>query len=205
MKRERALVGFALVALGVLGTFAALARCTATEQQPAQTAPAVSPNEVRTSEPVAEAPPVVGKSVVAPPPSAGAAPASGTSDAPPAAAAASDRAFTQAAPSSSAGSTINRALHAAHPADLELLGRIERELGRTPPPEVHAMLRRRSQGASREELLGMARALPDLRLRVLSLRWVDDVRPTTGSKAPAPAVPAPGSGAPLVKPIAPAP
>ena len=46
--------------------------------------------------------------------------------------------------------------------------------------------------------------LPDLRLRVLSLRWVDEVRPTTGSKAPAPAVPAPGSGAPLLKPIAPA-
>ena len=204
MKRERALVGFALVALVVLGTFAALARCTATEQQPAQTAPAVSPNEVRTSEPVVEAPAVVGKSVVTPPPSAGAAPASGSPEAP-VAAAASDRAFTQAAPSSSAGSTINRALHTAHPADLELLGRIERELGRTPPPEVHAMLRRRSQGASREELLGMARALPDLRLRVLSQRWVDEVRPTIGSKAPAPAVPAPGSGAPLVKPIAPAP
>jgi hypothetical protein len=204
MKRKRALVGFALVGLVVLGTFSALARCASNERPPVAAAPAIVPSEVRTSEPVAEAPAAVGKSVVPAAPPSGAAPASGE-PMEPATAAASGDALTQVRPTSSAGSRIARALAASHPADLELLGRIERELKREPPPEVHAMLRRRSEGATRDELLGMARALPDLQLRLLSLAWVDQVRPTRDSGARPPAVPAPGSGAPLVKPITPAP
>lgn len=201
MKRERALVGVALVALVVLGTFAALARCTATEPRPAP----VSPSEIRTSEPVDEAPAAVGKSVAAPPaPPSVAAPASGTPNAP-SVVASSESALSLAPPTSSAGSRIARALAASRTADLELLGRIERELGRDPPPEIHAMLRRGREGASRDELLGMARGLPDLQLRVHALRWVDDVRPAAGAKATAPGVPAPGSAAPLVKRIEPAP
>lgn len=204
MKRERALVGFALAGVLVLGTFVALARCSSTERPPRAAAPANSPSEVTTSEPVAEAPVAVGKSVAPPAPQSGAATASGAASEPVAPAASGD-ALTQVRPTSSAGSRIARALAASHPADLELLGRIERELQREPPPEVHAMLRRRSEGASRDELLGMARALPDLQLRLLSLRWVDEVRPTRDTGARPPAVPAPGSASPFVKPITPAP
>jgi len=65
------------------------------------------------------------------------------------------------------------------------------------------MIRRRAEGASRDELLGMARALPDLQLRVLGLHWVDEVRPAGNSGARTPAVPTPGSATPLVKPIEP--
>ena len=131
----------------------------------------------------------------------GAAPASPASAAPNST---SSAPLAPAQPSSAAGSRISRALASSHPADLELLGRIERELHREPPPEVHALLRRRSEGATRDELLGLARALPDLQLRVLAVRWVDEVRPAADAGARAPAVPAPGTGTPLVKPITPA-
>jgi hypothetical protein len=196
MKREHALVGSAIVALASL---VALARCSATERPPAQPVPG--------SEPAVAA-------VTAHPPRDTAAPAgklAPAGDAPPPSAAASAGAvaapveggvLAPAAPSSSAGARIAQALAAKHPADLELLGRIERELRREPPPEIHALLRRRAEGASREELVTLARALPDLQLRVLALRWVDEVRPAPGAEPGAPAVPGASSGAPpLVKPI----
>lgn len=206
MKRESALVGFGLVALGALGGALALARCTDGEPRPPESAPdsersEQSPAEVSTGQPSEEAPAPVGKSAVEPATTDEVEP---TSD-PIAAASAS----AEAPPVNSGGSTVSRALAAAQPADLELLGRIERELRREPPPEIHAMLRRRSEGATRDELLGMARALPDLQLRVLGLRWVDEVRPAAGADtganagSRAPTAPAPGSANPFVKRVEP--
>lgn len=205
MKRESALVGFGLVALGALGGALALARCTDGEPRPAESAPdservEASPAEVSTGEPSEEAPAPVGKSVVEP---------AATDEAEPTSDAVAASASAEAPPVNSGGSTVSRALAASQPADLELLGRIERELRREPPPEIHAMLRRRREGASRDELLGMARALPDLQLRVLGLRWVDEVRPAAGAGtgadagSRAPTAPAPGSANPFVKRVEP--
>jgi hypothetical protein len=97
------------------------------------------------------------------------------------------------------GSSIVRAVGAGDPRDLALLSRIERELGRNPPPEIHALIERRKQGASRDELTRRARDLPDLQLRVLALRWVEELFGASGAAAPA--APAPGSASPLVKPV----
>ncbi|HEY3500243.1 MAG TPA: hypothetical protein VGK73_36380 [Polyangiaceae bacterium] len=200
MKRGRALLGFGLVALGAL---AALARCTSSEQRPAETAPRTD-TTAPPSEPARAAPtgqPELGGKAVAPSPS-GADPASPSGGAPKAS---SPAPLAPAEPSSEAGSRISRALASSHPADLELLGRIERELHREPPPQVHALLRRRREGATRDELLGLARALPDLQLRVLAVRWVDEVRPPADAGTLTPAVRVPGTGTPLLKPITPVP
>ena len=202
MKRESALVGFGLVALGALGVALALARCTDGEPRPAAGAPRAEPAEqlpaeVSTADPSEDAPVAVGDSVVAPTASADPEPAGATID--------SAAAPVETPSTSTGGSFVSRSLAASQPADLKLLGRIERELGREPPPEVHAMLRRRSEGASRDELQAMARALPDLQLRVLALRWVDEVRPAAGGSdtSRAPAVPTPGSATPFVKRVEP--
>jgi len=102
---------------------------------------------------------------------------------------------------SRSGSVIVNAVSATDPHDLSLYSSIERELHREPPAEVRAIVRRRSEGASREELTKLARELPDLQLRVLVLRWVDRV--FGAPKAP-PAVPGgSASGQSFVKPIAP--
>lgn len=106
------------------------------------------------------------------------------------------------APPERSGSSIVRAVGTSDPRDLAFLSRIEREPGKDPPPEVHALVERRKRGATREELMRGARELSDLRLRVLALRWVDDVFGTTSAGA-APAAPASGSAPPLVKPLAP--
>jgi hypothetical protein len=106
-----------------------------------------------------------------------------------------------------AGSRIASAVANSDPRDLALLMRIERELKRDPPPAVHELVRQRKAGASREALLASARQLPenDLTLRVLVLRWVDEVSPAPGA-APTtkPAVPtSSSSGHSLVRPIQP--
>jgi hypothetical protein len=107
------------------------------------------------------------------------------------------------APEERSGSSIVRAVSSNDPRDLSLLSRIERELGTDPPPEVHALVASRKQGASRDELTRKARELPDLRLRVLVLRWVDEVLAPPGAPSP-PAAPASGSAKPLLKPVKPA-
>lgn len=102
---------------------------------------------------------------------------------------------------SGSGSAIVSAVSTTDPDDLGLYSSIERELRREPPAEVRAIVRRRSEGASRDELTRLARELPDLQLRVLVLRWVDRV---FGAPKAAPAVPGSSSSArPFVKPIAP--
>jgi hypothetical protein len=63
------------------------------------------------------------------------------------------------------------------PPDLDLLGSIERELHRDPPPEIHALLASRRAGANRDELTKKIQALRDLQLRVLAFRWLDRVMP----------------------------
>jgi hypothetical protein len=92
---------------------------------------------------------------------------------------ASELGVQMAAAGSSAGggARIVDAVASSDPRDLALLSRIERELGRTPPPAVHAILRRRREGAPRGELLSLARALPELPLRVHVMRWIDEVSP----------------------------
>ena len=97
------------------------------------------------------------------------------------------------------------AVATSDPKDLALLSRIERELGQDPPPAVHALIRRRADGAGRSELVAGAQKLEDLRLRVLVLRWVDEVFPPPGGPK-APAVPgASSSGPSVVKPLEPKP
>jgi hypothetical protein len=87
-------------------------------------------------------------------------------------------AATAAAGSSSGGGArIANAVTSSDPRDLALLSRIERELRRAPSPAVHAILRRRREGAPRSELLSLARALPELPLRVHVMRWIDEVSP----------------------------
>jgi hypothetical protein len=88
--------------------------------------------------------------------------------------------------------------------ELPLLASIERELQRTPPPEVHTLLAEYRRGANRAALIDhVQRNFPgDLSLRVLVLRWIDDVRPEAG-QAPVPRAraPGPGTGPPWVAPI----
>jgi hypothetical protein len=196
MKRGHALAGIALVGLGGV---AVLARCSGGEPRASQTAadyagPDPTP---ALAEPSGSG---AAPSPRALPTSAGSAALLGSGGAPHAAPAASG---AVARAGSSAGARIAHAL-ASHPADLTLLTRIERELRLEPPREVHELLRRGAEGAGRDELISLVRALPDLRVRVLALRWVDEVRPPPGGAAPPP-VPGAGSGAaPLVKPITPA-
>lgn len=201
MTRKSALVGVGVVSVAALGGAIALVRCAGQEREPPETAAGVEPAASVTEAASADAdrgPRTAGKSVA--PAAPDASPPEDDSEPAPSASA---NALSDAPPSGSAGNSINRALGASHPPDLALLGRIERELHRDPPPEVHAMLRRRAEGASRDELLGMGRALPDLQLRVLVLRWVDEVRPGPNTGARTPTVPTPGSATPLVKPIEP--
>ncbi|HEY6727044.1 MAG TPA: hypothetical protein VI197_23585, partial [Polyangiaceae bacterium] len=124
MKRESALVGFGLVALGALGGALALARCTDGEPRSAQgpaaserTAPA--PAQTNPGEPNQVAPARARESVVDPTQD-DAEPASDT--------VATAPALTETSPAASGGNTVSRARAAAQPADLQLLGRIEREL-----------------------------------------------------------------------------
>ena len=69
--------------------------------------------------------------------------------------------------------TVARAAAGRDEHDLELLSSIERELGRSPPPELGVLIQRRHQGASREELLELIQTtLPaDFPLRALAARW----------------------------------
>jgi hypothetical protein len=99
-------------------------------------------------------------------------------------------------------SNIVRVMSASDPKDLALLQRIERELKRDPPIEVHIMIARRKLGATRDELTRLARELSDLKLRGLALRWVANAFAGSGARA-RPAAPASGSAAPLVKPVTP--
>lgn len=87
-----------------------------------------------------------------------------------------------AAPAGSArpsgpGALIADTVHTADPRDLELLASIERDVKRDPPPEIHALIAARKRGATRDELTRDIRALPDLRLRVLVMRWLNAVAP----------------------------
>jgi hypothetical protein len=90
--------------------------------------------------------------------------------------------------------------------ELPLLATIERELKRAPPPEVHTLLAEYRRGADRAALIEhVQRNFPgDLSLRVVVLRWIDDVRPDAG-QAPVPKAraPAPGTGPTWVTPIRP--
>lgn len=87
--------------------------------------------------------------------------------------------FTDA-PLSVAGNT--RAPH-VDPRELPLLANIERELKRDPPPQVHALLAEYRRGETRSALIEyVQRRFPkDLPLRALTLRWIDDVRPSSGA------------------------
>jgi hypothetical protein len=92
--------------------------------------------------------------------------------------------------------------------ELPLLASIERELQRTPPPEVHALLAEYRSGAGRAALLEhVRRSFPgDLSLRVVVLRWIDEVRPDAGQEPiPRAQAPGPGTGPPWVAPIRPRP
>lgn len=122
------------------------------------------------------APPVAPSGEPAPGPanSSEATPATATATAPSASAPAPE---PSASASTRPGARIADAVRSADPHDLELLGSIERELHRNPPPEVHALLSSRQKGADRAELTLQIQALPDLKLRVLALRWLDKVMP----------------------------
>jgi hypothetical protein len=98
---------------------------------------------------------------------------------------------------SSAQSRINAAL-SRDPKDLELFSRIERELKRTPPPEVIAITDLRARGASRDELLSETRRrlANDFQLRALVVRWIDEVAPASaGATKKTPPVPSVGASA----------
>jgi hypothetical protein len=139
----------------------------------------------------------------APPPtrSAAAAPSE------PAASSAATAALAPAAPSSSSAARIISAVAQSDPRDLELLMRIERELKRNPPASVHELIRLHKAGATAESLRARARELPDsdLPLRMLVLRWVDEVDQPAHAPPTKPAVATPsGSAQKLVRPIQPA-
>lgn len=90
------------------------------------------------------------------------------------------------------------------PRELRLLASIERELKRNPPPEVHALIAEHRRGADRDALITHVQTQfpPDLALRVLTLRWIDDVHPGTGGAAATrPKTPALGTGPGWVKPV----
>lgn len=85
-----------------------------------------------------------------------------------------------------------------------LLGDIERELHRDPPPEAHALLDEQRRGADRAALIDyVQRHFPrDLPLRVVALRWIDRVRPATaGTPARAPHSTGARTPAPWVAPL----
>jgi len=91
------------------------------------------------------------------------------------------------------------ALLAARPErpTLALLSRIERELKRDPPAELHALITAQRRGARRAELLERVRRdLPqDLLLRALVVRWINEVAPDPHAKATAtPAAALSGAG-----------
>ena len=181
-------------ALSLAAAALLLWRCAATER-PAATPPASS----RAREPSES-----GLSQVAAPPSHGAETKPAMAPGDPAATS------SRPAPSGSAGATssgaaaIVAAVGQRDPRDLALLSRIERELKRDPPQSVHALLRLRERGATRAELLSSAAQLPagDLPLRVLVLRWIDEVRPDPSAPQAAPPSPAPhASHRQLIKPI----
>ena len=86
--------------------------------------------------------------------------------------------------------------------ELALLASIERDLGREPPPEVHALLADYRRGADRATLIArVQQSFPgDLPLRVTVLRWIDQVRPAAGT-SPAPPAPGHGTGTSWVRPL----
>jgi len=175
-------------------------RCAHDAPAPASSDAAATPSPA----PPASAPPSEPAALA---PSAAAAPAPSAATATPTATAPHDPTALASASASPAGSRIASAVANSDPRDLDLLMRIERELKRDPPASVHELVRLRKAGASRETLLTRAQQLPqnDLPLRVLVLRWVDEVSPAPGAAPPTkPAVPASsGSGRPLVRPIQP--
>jgi len=75
------------------------------------------------------------------------------------------------------GARIADAVRTSDPRDLKLLARIERELHEDPPPEVHALIALRKQGAGRDELARAIQKLPELPLRVMAFRWLDEFAP----------------------------
>lgn len=106
-------------------------------------------------------------------------------------------------PSSSAR-VISEVIAQREPRDLAFLAKLERELKRDPPPEARHLIELRRGGASREQLVAYVREQfpPDLQLRALALRWIDEDRTDAGGAKPG--VPATaGSGPALVKPISP--
>lgn len=115
-----------------------------------------------------------------------------------------------AAPPALASNTPARATPHALPRvdarELSLLAGIERELSRDPPAEVHGLLAEYRAGRDHATLVEyVQRNFPeDFALRVLALRWIDDVRPSDrGQRRPGLRAPDRGTGRSWVAPIRP--
>jgi len=145
--------------------------------------PADAPANPTDTPPKTETPPATAGSSTdaAAPTSALVAPTSSTGASP--APSASASASSGEARSVSAGVRIAETVQDADPHDLELLADIERNLKRDPPPEIHALIAARKRGASRDELTRSIRTLPDLRMRVFALRWLDRAMPAADAGA----------------------
>ena len=179
--RKRAVVfGVFIVSASVVALF-----CCSRNDRPARSAASLSsataPPSLGAPDPLTTSPlgnPAASASAGAPQP-ASAATSSAGSGGQPGPSSTAPRALGHAPPGGSpgAGQSIANAVAATDPRDLALLSRIERELGQNPPPAVHAILRRHREGAPRSELLALARALPELPLRVHVIRWIDEVSP----------------------------
>lgn len=173
------------VASGVLVLIASLVVlfCCSRRERPPRSVPAPSASSAPPLESVRQVPlpPAPASGSAEPPPrTAGRlAPAASASDGVGGAPATLLGSGPAAGGASSGGSRIASAVAGNDPRDLALLSRIERELGQAPSPAVHAILRRRREGAPRAELLDLARALPELPLRVLVIRWLDEVSPAS--------------------------
>ena len=107
------------------------------------------------------------------------------------------------APAQATATSSGTAVPPVEKQELALLASIERELKREPPPEVHALLAEYRGGADRATLVSrVQRDFPkDLRLRVTTLRWIDEVRPDPGRPSQVSSVPGQGTGASWVRPI----
>lgn len=185
-------VAFSFLALAAAALL--LWRCAASTERPAATTDStanalpsavISPGEPAGAAPAASLPQPASPVAVEPASPSGATPST-----------------TAGAPATGA-SAIVAAVGRRDPRDLALLARIERELKRDPPESVHALVRLHEAGASRSELLSRVSQLPagDVGLRVLVLRWIDEVAPDPNAPRP-PLNPVPsGSHRPLVKPI----
>jgi hypothetical protein len=105
-------------------------------------------------------------------------------------------------PYGSTDNTVNDVARRLAAEDLALYSRIERELARDVPKEVHALVALKKSGATRQQLASeIQRTIPDLQLRTLLVKWLDDsFGSLAGPKPPAPGV-AVGSGPAHVKPL----